>query len=201
VQTQIAVGNFASSVSETVLTALISGAAGLLGALAGFAGSFISSTRSARFAREQYRYSRTFERRDEVLANIYGALYEFYTLYVDKLGTIADMHLRDQDEHIDIEWDDLRNKLEKLNADLMRQSLWIPNEIEDDLAKLAVAIRDRASKLEEMVGGEIEREELEKELEEQSSWTRAEQAGNQFMRLREKMQRALGLEERDSANL
>jgi hypothetical protein len=69
---------------------LITAGAGLLGALIGLGGALAVSNRAVMATREQARYTRLHERRDEILATLHGYLMEIHDAFRDMVFESAD---------------------------------------------------------------------------------------------------------------
>jgi hypothetical protein len=145
-------------VSERVLTALITASAGLLGALVGFAGSLIVSIRSARIGREQVRYARAYERRDEVLATLYGHLFEFSQTLLERASSALNLKLPDANDieavldgirffYTSDQWDVSSRAMEDFKAYFAKNEVWIPDDVNITMTRLFDAIDERNVKL------------------------------------------------------
>jgi hypothetical protein len=145
-------------VSETVLTALITASAGLLGALVGFAGSLIVSIRSARLGREQVRYARAYERRDEVIATLYGHLFEFSQTLLERASSAINLKLPDANDleevllgirlfHASDQWGVSSRVMEDFKNYFAKNGVWIPDDVNITMTRLFDAIDERNVKL------------------------------------------------------
>lgn len=111
--------------SEKVLTSLISGGTGLVGALIGFFGAWLVSRQTRKAAIEQIHYARAHERRDEVLATLYGLLNE-----VDwNFGRLLRLAERRQDQDLEDQKKQLNTKILEFTSYHMRHYVWIPTRL------------------------------------------------------------------------
>ena len=129
--------------SEKVLTNLIAGGTGLVGALIGFFGAWLVSRQTRKAAIEQIRYARAHERRDEVLATLYGLLNE-----VDwdfrRLLRLAE---RRQDQDLVDQAKQLNAKLLEFTSYLLRHDVWLSTRLSSKFLSAVEALTDRFTDL------------------------------------------------------
>lgn len=144
--------------SERVLTTLIAASAGLLGAFVGFLGSLIVSIRSARIGREQVRYARAYERRDEVLATLYGYLFQFSHTLLERASAAVKLSLPEADDKEEVlasirsfsisnEWEEANRIKGDFTNYFAKNEVWIPDDISATMTHLFHMIDERNVKL------------------------------------------------------
>ena len=129
--------------SEPILQSLITASAAFIGALIALGSSLIASRRTEKIAREQARYNRGNERRDEVLAAIFGMLYEFGDAFDDLLGLIErrrTLGFPDVDEEA---FDELVTAFQRVNEEHLKllhyhekHYIWIPESLTERIYRM-----------------------------------------------------------------
>jgi len=182
------------SVSELLAQSLISAGAGLLGALIGFGGSLIATIWSGKIARDQLqlardqvRYDRAHERRDEVLGKIYGMLLDFSSAF----DACSRMPYGSAEANEQLSRTvDLGSEL---NQYTNRNIVWVPDDIAAELAELHPRYGHRLERVAE-ARSEVEYNAAASEA---SEWIR-EAGGRRTVRIQSMIKDALGVEELES---
>ena len=115
-------------------------AAAIVGGIIGFAGAMLASRRTTEVAMEHARVSRLRERQYEVFATLYGqanVVWEFARTVLT--NAMLDEELRKA--HYD-----LRDATLELGRQLLKNDLWLPNDISAAAAKFASEVTDQQHK-------------------------------------------------------
>lgn len=124
---------------ETLVGTLIQAARALLGALIGFGGSLLVSNRTARASleqiREEVRYSKAHEHRDEALAEIFGMLrdieekYRWFVSWLEVADIAREASSRGSHDKIVKIHDDLDTRIGEFQSYYFKHSIWIPDNL------------------------------------------------------------------------
>ena len=194
--------------SEPILQSLISASAGLIGALIGFGGSLIVSLRAGKIARDQVRYARAHERRDEVLATLYGLVYEVEDDFDDVLRALRRLkdsgHTPEQERS---SWAVLVNEAVRLNKELgntvesllsyhQKHFVWMPENISTTLIAILEPLVEQREKMISAVEDLLQRGRMvpDSVLDDSEDWLR-NQYGEHAITLRDQIREVLGVEE------
>ena len=182
------------------MQSIITGSAGLLGALIGFGGALIVSLRAGRIARDQVRYARTYERRDEILATMYGMIYEMGSDFKDVVGL---MQASNEPEQTSVEdKNELLNtllqvhqRIQDFNDYRLKLFVWVPTSVMKTTTELVSSLQDELSTLTD----EVEAFSLRDEMWSEGIFERAQNYYNEFalkeINLREQVRTILSVEE------
>lgn len=175
--------------SEKVLTSLISVGTGLAGALIGFFGAWLVSRQTRKAAIEQIRYARAHERRDEVLATLYGLLNE-----VDwNFGRLLRLAERRQDQDLEDQKKQLNAKIFEFTSYYMRHYVWIPTRLGHDLISTVEALKDRSTDLDNTLD-DSDSGQYDETIKEIDEW-RSKEFNGDLVGLRNQIQQVLGVED------
>jgi hypothetical protein len=181
--------------NELLVQSLISVGAGLLGALIGFMGSLIATIWSGKIARQQVqitrdqvRFNRAHERRDEVLGNIYGMLMDLnLALFEWSARPHASEGAKEQLSRIVA----LGSELNHYSS---RNIVWVPTDIAQELAELHPAFGAKVQRVAE-VRSEAE---YNAALGEASEWLQEGAGAERTVRIQSMIRDALGVPELES---
>lgn len=175
--------------SENVFTSLISGGTGLIGALIGFFGAWLVSRQTRKAGIEQIRYARAHERRDEVLATLYGLLNDAES-DLRRLLQSAQDH---QDQNLSDQRKQLSAKILESTSYFRRHFVWIPARLGSNFVSTLDALSDRSLDLYKALDSSdsAQSDEAIKEIDE---WQSTD-FGKDLLDLRQQIQQVLGVED------
>lgn len=176
--------------SKEIVSSLISGGTGLVGALIGFFGAWLVSRQTRKAGIEQIRYARAHERRDEVLATLYGLINDvesdFHSLLQSARKRQDQDLLKDQKKQ-------LGNKIIEANGYWQRQYVWIPTRLSRSLISTLSALSHRLVDFSNALDSSdpVQRDETLKEIDE---WL-SKDSNKNLVDLRRQIQQVLGVED------
>lgn len=167
------------------MQSLISAASGLIGALIGFGGSLLVAVRAGRVARDQVRYARAHERRDEALGVLYGMLNDLSSAFARWVETPSDP------ERSPERLRRVNDLIQEVNHHYSRTAVWIPHSFIGEIPPLLHGYMDWEEKALKTRPSERA---YDKVREEAGQWLRQE-ALSREVEIESKIRRALGVEE------
>lgn len=171
------------------MTSLISGGTGLIGALIGFFGALLVSRQNYKAGIEQIRYARAHERRDEVLATLYGLINDAEANFGRLLRSVR----RRQDQDLEDQKKQLRAKMLEATGYLRRHFVWIPTRLASNLLSTMEALNDRCVDLDNALDGS-DSAQSDGTIKEIAEWL-SKEVGKDMVNLRQQIQQVLGIED------